>query len=371
MKKKVILSVSNDLINDQRVNKVATSLTEFGFDVTSLGVKDKSRNIGERPYKTKYLNLFFQKHALFYAEYNIKLFFYLLFYDFDIYVSNDLDTLMPSYIASKIRGKKIVYDTHELFEALPELEGRPLVKKVWMIIEGWIFPNLKNIYTVNDIIANIYSEKYNVNVGVIRNIAPILENKIIDSGLSESKKGKKKMLILQGTGINMDRGAEELVLSMEFVGNAVLYIIGSGDVFSKLKQIVEEKSLYEKVVIVGRLPYNELLEYTKIADIGVSLDKGTNLNYEYSLPNKIFDFIQAEIPILASNRRVVAKLVKDNNIGHVIDTHEPKEIAEGIDYMLSNQERINTWKNNLKKASQVYNWENESKNLKDIYFNLK
>ena len=109
------------------------------------------------------------------------------------------------------------------------------------------------------------------------------------------------MLIMQGSGINRDRGSEEAVEMMQYVENAVLYIIGSGDVFEKLKTMVEKFNLSDKVIIMDKMTYQELMEYTKIADLGLSLDKGTNLNYEYSLPNKVFDYIgrqshQPDIP---------------------------------------------------------------------------
>ena len=126
-----------------------------------------------------------------------------------------------------------------------------------------------------------------------------------------------------------------------------------------------------KVLILNKVPYNELLAYTQIADLGLSLDKGTNLNYEYSLPNKVFDYIQCRIPLFVSNRHVVAKLVKDNDIGVVFDEHHPKDMAKIITTIFTDKERLKQWHVNLKKAAEIYNWENESIKLKEIYQNLK
>lgn len=369
-KQKVVLSVSNDLITDQRVHKVATSLQSFGNEVTLIGRRFRKSEPLYREYKTKRMKLIFNKKVWFYAEYNIRLFIYLLFNSFDIYIANDLDTLLPNFLVSKLKGKKLVYDSHELFCEVPELTSRPRIRYIWLKIEEWVFPKLKNVITVNNLIADIYSAKYKVNVDVIRNIAPVLKNKTVDLELKRRVAKGKKMIILQGSGINIDRGGEELVLAMQYIESSILYIIGSGEVIPTLKKMVTDLRLEDKVNIIARMPYSELIEYTKIADIGVSLDKGTNENYEYSLPNKIFDFIQAEIPILASNRRVVAKLVTENNLGKVVNTHEPKEIAAAIEYMLEDENRITKWKENLRKASYIYNWENESKNLKKIYSNL-
>ena len=148
-------------------------------------------------------------------------------------------------------------------------------------------------------------------------------------------------------------------------------IIGGGDVFDDLKVSISQLKIQDKVLIVGKLPYDELLKYTQIADLGLSLDKGTNLNYEYSLPNKVFDYIQCQIPLFVSNRRVVAKLVTNNDIGVVFEKHNPKEMAKIISGVFTDDKRLKRWQKNLKKAAKIYNWENESKKLKEIYQNLK
>ena len=179
------------------------------------------------------------------------------------------------------------------------------------------------------------------------------------------------MLILQGSGINKDRGAEEAVEMMPYLDDILLVIIGGGDVFEDLKKIIMQLNIQDKVLILNKVPYNELLAYTQIADLGLSLDKGTNLNYEYSLPNKVFDYIQCRIPLFVSNRHVVAKLVKDNDIGVVFDEHHPKDMAKIITTIFTDKERLKQWHVNLKKAAEIYNWENESIKLKEIYQNLK
>ena len=223
---------------------------------------------------------------------------------------------------------------------------------------------------MNDDIAKIYSNKYQVPVKVIRNITPELIDKKVDKTLSEKIKGENKMLILQGAGINIDRGAEEAVMMMQYLENTILFIIGGGDIFEKLKELVKKFNLKNKVFIKDKIPYKELMEYTKIADLGLSLDKGTNLNYELSLPNKVFDYIQAQIPLLVSNRKIVAELVTKNNIGLVTQTHNPKDLAKIVKDIFLDKEKINIWKTNLVKTSEVYTWKNESKKLIHIFNNL-
>jgi len=368
---RVVVSVTNDLVSDQRVYKVCTTLSTMDFDILLIGRKLPHSLDIDRKYKTIRMKLLFNKGFLFYAEYSIRLFFKLFFLKKDILLSNDLDTLLPNFLISKIFKKKLIYDSHELFTEIPELLDRPKVQEVWQSIEKYIFPKLKNVYTVSKSIASVYKAKYNINVKVVRNIAPALHNKAIDFEFAKREKGNKKMLILQGSGINMDRGAEEAVKMMQYLDNTLLLIIGSGDVFSKLKEIVNELGLNEKVRIKNRMKYEELMEFTKIADLGLSLDRGTNLNYEYSLPNKVFDYIQAEIPILVSNRKEIASLVLENNIGLVVHDLEPKKLAQEVRNILNDDVQIIKWKGNLAKVKRKYNWEKESQKLKTIFSNLK
>jgi len=326
--KHIVISVTNDLVTDRRVEKVCLLLEKLNYEITLIGRKLPGSLPISRKYKTIRMNLFFKKGFLFYAEYNVRLFLKILFIKKDILLANDLDTLSANYLVSKIQNKKLVYDSHELFTEVPELVSRPTVQKVWLAIENHIFPKLKNVYTVNNEIAEFYSKKYKIPVKVIRNITPKLTNKTIDKVLSEDIKGKNKMLILQGSGINMDRGAEEAVMMMQYLENTVLFIIGGGDVFKKLKDLVQKLDLKNKVFIKDKMPYNDLME-------------------------------------------IIAHLVTKNNIGYVTKTHDPKELAEIIKHILSDDKKINIWKNNLVKASEIYTWENESKKLQEIFINLR
>ena len=368
--KRLIVSVTNDLNSDQRVHKICTSLQNLGFEIVLIGrLLKKSRPL-ERNYKTIRMKLWFNKGFLFYANYNLRLFFKLLFLKKDVLLANDLDTLLPNFLISKLFNKPLVYDSHELFTEVPELVNRSLQKNVWLAIEKFIFPKLKYCYTVNKSIATIYREKYGVPVKVIRNIAPTFKNKAVDNAFAKKIKGSHKMLILQGNGINIDRGGEEAVSMMRYLDNGLLYIIGSGDVFEKLKKQVIDLKLSDKVFIKNSLPYGELMSYTQIADLGLSLDKGTNKNYEFSLPNKVFDYIQAQTPLLVSNRKEVASLVTDYNIGKVSKSLKPEDLAQEIKAIFADDNQLKEWHKNLKIAAQRLTWENESEKLAAIYKDL-
>ncbi len=143
-KKRAIVSVTNDLYTDNRVNKICLFLQQQGYDVLLVGRQKKdSIELPKRSYATKRFKLAKEKGAGFYALFNLRLFFFLLTKRASLLVSNDLDTLLANYAASKFKpNARLVYDSHEYFTEVPELIHRPRVQKVWEAIESWIFPKL-------------------------------------------------------------------------------------------------------------------------------------------------------------------------------------------------------------------------------------
>ncbi|MBE0662627.1 MAG: glycosyltransferase [Bacteroidales bacterium] len=368
MKKKVIVSVINDLVSDRRVDRVCNTLNEMGFEVKLLGRKyHNSPAIGKRAYKTHRMHLIFRKGPFFYAEYNIRLLLKLLMHKADLLVSNDLDTLLPNYLVHKFKGTPLVYDTHEYFTGVPELAVRKRVRKIWKAIERRIFPKLQHVITVNESIAKLYHEEYGNDILVVRNIPDTVKTQPQTTKSELGLPTEKRIILLQGAGINVDRGAEEAIDAMQYIDNSVLVILGDGDVVVELKLKVNRMGLDRKVKFIPRQAPEMLFEYTTKADIGLTLDKDTNINYRYSLPNKLFDYIHAGVPVLATPLVEIKQIIEKYDVGCLIDNHEPNHIADKMKMMLENSEDRKRWKANLKLAATELTWENEKKVLTDLY----
>lgn len=364
----VIVSVINDLNTDQRVHKVCSFIENQGYDVLLVGRKLKSSQEMEyRSYRTKRFRMYYEKGALFYAWFNFRLFWFLLFRRSTILVSNDLDTLLPNYLVSKLKGKKLVYDSHEYFTEVPELISRPKVKAVWERIERFIFPKLKFVSTVNQSIAEKYREKYGVSLKVVRNVSPLWNPARIRSKKELGIPEGKHILIMQGAGLNVDRGVEEAIRMMPFLENAVLIIVGNGDIIPDMKKLVEKENWQDRVLFFGKRPYSELLQYTQQADLGLSFDQPTNPNYLFSLPNKIFDYIHTSTPIICSDLVEVSKLVKGYEVGEIVSDFDPQQLAQQVQAVLNNPELMERWKNNCKIAAGKENWEVEVQQLNEFY----
>jgi glycosyltransferase involved in cell wall biosynthesis len=368
-KPRAIVSVTNDLYTDNRVNKICLFLVAQGYHVTLVGrLRNDSKPLHERSYRTKRFKLRWEKGPLFYAAYNFRLFCYLLANRAELLVSNDLDTLLANYAASKFKPMtRLVYDSHEYFTEVPELQNRPKIKKTWEAIENWIFPKLQTVYTVNESIAEFYRQKYKKEIRVVRNVSPKWKS---TNGISKSELGipeNKFLIILQGAGINIDRGVEEAVEAMKMVDNAVLLIVGDGDVIEQLKKYVIDYDLQDSVLFFGKRPYAEMMNFTQYADVGLTLDKPTNMNYRFSLPNKVFDYIHAGTPIICTDLVEVSGIVKKYTIGLVLDELTPQHLADTINNLIAHPEEVTKFKENCYRAAEIENWEQETTLLEEIY----
>ncbi len=366
MAKKIIVSVTTDLVTDQRVHKVCNSLQNAGYDILLLGrEKRDSFILIKKKYKVRRFKLFFEKGFLFYLTYNIRLFFFLLFSRVDILLANDLDTLLPNYLVSKLKGIPIVYDNHEYFTGVPELTQRPFVRGIWKKIEVFIFPKLKYVYTENESKRRLYEEEYNVPLSVIRNL-PLLS---VDKPKLIKRPewiGTRKIILYQGA-VNKDRGLEEMIEAMSYLDEFVFLIIGKGDVYNSVKNKIAELDLTDRIYMYGEIPFEELPKYTALADIGISIEKDTNISYRYCLPNKIFDYIHSGVPVLVSSLLEMKLIIDKYNVGAILLSHNPLEIAKIIKEIFSDQTKYNLWKSNLADASSNLNWEIEEKKLLKLY----
>ena len=401
---KIIVSVINDLTTDQRVHKVCTTLDNMGFEVILVGRKFKDSIVLERTYKTKRLSIFLKKGFLAYIEFNIRLFFFLLFKKKHVLLANDLDTLLPNFLISRLQNKKLVYDSHELFTEVPELVNRPKKQKIWQKIEAFILPKLKNTYTVCQSIADYYNHKYQTNFKVVRNL-PVLaeipkdnieisnsklqtpnskpktvnkeiatlplamtsENKSVSSLREDGRWANPKTIIYQGA-INIGRGLELMIDTMQYLDNCQFIIVGDGEITSKIKNIIHQKNLSDKVVMLGKKTPSELKKITPKADLGISIEEDLGLNYHFALPNKIFDYIHAEVPILVSDLPEMKQIVLDYHVGEIIQNREPKLLAKQIHNILDKSPSY--WSKNLKNARLELHWQNEEKVLENIFRDL-
>ena len=359
--KRVILCVTNDLENDQRVHRTATTLHEAGLEVLVCGRKIAQSSEFTRIYKTKRFRLPFNKSWLFYAVYNIRSFWFLIFTKCNFIFANDMDTLPACWLAARICRKTLIFDSHELFSEVPELQNRKKIKKIWSRLEDFLIPRIDYGITVCDPIANIYKEKYNIDFRIIRNV-PL--KKVIDKNIQ-----REKNLVLYQGAINKGRGLELLIESLPYYPEAKLVIAGRGDMENEIKTLITTLKLSDRITFLGHVAYDKLHTITSTATVGVSIEEDMGLNYRFALPNKLFDYIQAGVPVVVSNLPVMSKIVANFEIGITLLNRTPQALAQTL-MLVAHQREEGYYSENLKIAAETLHWDNEKQKLLSIFADL-
>ena len=359
--KKIIFTVTNDLNYDQRMQRICGTLTDAGYDVLLVGRKLKtSLPLAKKNYRQRLLNCWFNKGKFFYSEFNIRLFFFLLFKKMDCICSIDLDTILPCFCISKLKGIKRVYDAHEYFSQLDEVVSRPSIYRFWKKTEKRMIPKFKNGYTVCDSLAEEFRKNYNANYKVIRNTPLLVEsNELIRSA---------DVILYQGA-VNKGRGLDKLVLAMKVV-NAKLWVCGNGNFMDEMRSVVQANDLSGKVTFFGMLPPGELKKRTAQAYVAVNPFERTGLNQYLSLSNKFFDYIHASIPQVTMNYPEYKKINEQFKIAELIDDLDPGTITNAINRLLTNKELYLQLKQNCLVAKQELNWQKEKDKLLNFYEEL-
>jgi glycosyltransferase involved in cell wall biosynthesis len=357
-KTKIIFTVVNDLTYDQRMIRICTSLAEAGYEVMLVGRRlDTSVPLANKGFHQKRLRCFINKGKFFYVEFNIRLFFYLLFQKVDVYSAVDLDTLVASTFLSKIRSKKLVFDAHEYFEEVPEVTNRPVTKKIWKTVGNWFIPQTDLAYTVNQSLADIFTKQHHKKFEVIRSVPYRQEN-------IKYRAPEQKVILYQGA-LNEGRGLEAAIGAMKHI-DAEFWIVGEGDLSYQLRELVAELQLENKVKFLGFITPQKLPEITQQAYIGYNVFENKGLSYYYSLNNKFFDYIQSAIPQVFTNYPEFQKINDQYHVG-VTANCEPAEIVSAINQLLNDEELYLRLKSYCATAAAILNWQHEEKHLVALY----
>ena len=359
--KKIVCTVTNDLNYDQRMIRICTSLSEAGYDVTLVGFKKKnSKPIIPRPFKQVRLSIIAEQGKIMYVHYWLKLFLFLMFRKADVFCAIDLDTIMPVYYASKLRGKKRVYDAHEIFTDLKEVISRPAVHKMWLWIAKHTVPNFPVGYTIGECYAEDFKQRYGVNYGIVRN-ATVLRPVTIPE--------KKEKYVLYQGAVNVGRCFEQLIPAMKMV-TAPLVVCGAGNFYEQALALTKENGLDRQITFKGYIPPAELTAYTINAWIGITLFEDTSLSNRLSLANRFFDYMHFGVPQICIKYPEYERINSQFEIACLIENPTPENIAAAINRLMTDEAYYKRLQANCLKAREKYCWQQEAKTLVKIYDQL-
>jgi glycosyltransferase involved in cell wall biosynthesis len=360
-KRKIVFTVINDLTYDQRMYRICSALAAAGYKVQLIGRRlPHSLPVKPQAYEQTRLRCYFTKGKFFYIEYNLRLLFYLLFKRFDILSAVDLDTLVPCFINAKLKGKPIVYDAHEYFTEVPEVITRPATKKVWEWVANTFIPKLKYCYTVGPMLAEEFEKKYKVKFGVIMN-APLTKE-------FPNVERLENVLLYQGA-LNKARGIEHYIDMMELLPGFELWLVGEGDLSHELRVRAKDKNVENRVRFFGRVEPENLHQITAKAYIGLNISENAGLSYFYSLNNKFFDHIHAQLPTVANKFPEYLRMNEVYNVMVFADAN-PQSVAAQVELLSQNKSLYNTLTQNCIHAKKELCWEIEQQKLVAFYNNV-
>ena len=388
----IIVAVTNDLVTDQRVDRTCRALSADGWRVTLVGRRlPHSPELAPRRYAVRRMRLLFRRSAAFYAEYNIRLFLLLLFSRADALFSNDTDTLAACCMDARLRCKPLYYDAHELFPDVPELQGRPRVQNVWKWIERKALPHVTQAFTVSQSVADEYRRRYGIDMTVIRNVPERMENGEwrMENGMPHQDNNATcdtpsqlsilnsqfSILLYQGA-VNIGRGIREMIDVLQYLPDCRLVVAGDGDLLEEMKAYAATLPWHDRVVFLGRVQPDRLRSLTAQATLGLCLLEDLGLNYRFSLPNRIADFAQAGVPVLATDFPEIHRVIEEYGTGSLVEPLPAEKEGEAYrQYLARLAETVlvalrywhelpaEEYRRRFARAAEELNWQHEQKKL--------
>ncbi|MFA8343008.1 MAG: glycosyltransferase [Rhodothermaceae bacterium] len=361
-KKKVSIGFLGNINFDTRTYNLVKSLQGYGHEVKFNGfdwLTPEFETFETESVRVEKLNKT-SFSVLFYLKFGLKLFSRLMKQKSDIYFASDLYSLPFCTIAAKLKRKKVFYDSREVYTEIPALNSKKFVKRLVKIIEGHYIKKCDYIVTTGRMDSDYIENLYNLpKTDVLRNLPLPVENITpVDYKTKFKNYNGGKIILYQGI-IVLGRGIETYFDVVKKYDKCYLVLLGGGEDGGYYEKMAAEMGIEDKVHFAGKVPQNELLNYTAGADIGLSLIDNISKNNYYALPNKLFEYIMAGIPVIASDMPQMKKIVDKFNVGKVVPEGAADELIEIIEKWNDDKEDYNSAVKSCKPASEELNWNKE------------
>jgi O-antigen/teichoic acid export membrane protein/glycosyltransferase involved in cell wall biosynthesis len=384
---KVCMYVRGTARSDGRVMREATSLVGAGIAISIVDIERESPRSPQEEISGVHIEHIFQSGSFISTRFkpwslaktiqsHIYSAYRLLQISADIYHAHDVTALPACYIAARSRRKPLIFDAHEL--PLSELEStywyrfRGLFKQFLTLL----MPRCAGVITVSPPIAREIRNHYHAqDVALVRNI-PTYQKVLKGDRLRQHLKlGPGVRIALYQGNLQPNRGLERLIRAATFLHqDNVIVLMGKGvsTTRSQLEALITREGVADHVRILPPVPYAELLDWTASADIGLIVySPDHSLNVQMCLPNKLFEYLMAGLPVLTSQLDAVAEVIRTYEVGQVVPSLTPADLGAAINTMLADCAALTCMRHNALEAAQrdLY-WEKEQHQLICLYQNI-
>jgi len=364
-KNKVLITFLGNLNYDTRCKNLFNTLKVNGYEVEFLGFDWLTKDF--KPVEGEITINKLHKGFLslsFYLKFAWHIKFYLMTSRASIIFAEDIYTLPFAVIFGKLKRARVFYDSRELYGHLAGLKGKKTKQGFWRIVEKVFIKKVGHIITTGKLDSDFLIKKYKVDDPILlRNLPRYFKPKVEHNLRSLFRIEKNKKILLYQGVIHKGRGLRPTYKALKELKDYVLVIIGDGELEAYYKNLAMEMGINDQVIFAGKINQDEILSYTKTADVGLSIIENISLSYYYALPNKLFEYIMAEIPVVVSNLPQMKEVVEKHEVGMVVDLDNPDELVKAIKQLIADEDLCKKFKENCRTASQELNWENEVKNL--------
>lgn len=384
---KVCMHVLEKVRTDMRVMREATALVEAGCSVTILDVEGERSVPAEENMRGVCVQHMIRASwfvsARFKPWFLVKFMtmiiwgtFRLLRLPADVYHAQDQRALPACFLAALIRRKPLVFDAHELPLSDAGLRRWSRLHALAVRFLAHMLPRCAGIITVSAPIAQEICERYRVpEVSLVRNV-PVYRAVAKSDRLQHYLGiGPDVRIALYQGGFQANRGLDTLIRAAAFLGqNDLIVLLGDGpqETLSQLEALIASEGVTDRIKILPAVPYEELLDWTASAHIGLNiLPPDYSLSIRWCLPNKLFEYLMAGLPVLSSELDAVKEVIKTYNVGQVVSSLAPADVGAAITAMLADPVALAEMSSHaLDAARQEFCWEKEKLRLLQFYQNI-
>ena len=301
-----------------------------------------------------------------YLEFICRVFFFYKKKNINIVNIHVLDLLPLGCLLKLFYGAKLIYDTHELETETSNLKG--LRKQLSKWLEYLFIKKVDHIFVVSENIADWYEKTYNITRPTVLLNAPRAAYVKQTNYFRDTFHLRDDQIIFLYQGnLESERGVALLLETFKKKINDKMVIIfmGSGKLETEIQSLTKS---YNNIFFHKAVPTDVLLNYTASADIGVALIQNTCLSYNFCMPNKLFEYAMAGLPVIVSNVKEMSEFVKKNQMGAVMENYTVASINEAIEQLLSMD--LVVLRQNAKKAALDNSWEHQEKTMANVYKNV-
>lgn len=366
---KVFISFLGNCFYDTRVTNLSASLKGEGCTVSIVSFDWLNSNI---PYAENGIKIFKLKRGkvniLFYLSFAYRLITELIKSKDDIYFAEDVYSLPFVTIIGKIKRGKIIYNSRELYAFIGGLANRPVIQFLIKTIENFFIRRVDLVLTTGEMDSEFLEKFYGIrDTLVLRNLPQIQKpSRIVDLREMFNISTDKTILLYQGV-IQGGRGIKLLLHAMAHIPKAAFVILGEGEKRTYYEKLCEELNIADKVFFTGVINQKELINYTAGGDIGLAIIENISISYYHALPHKIFEYIMADLPVLASNLPQMKKVIDHYKVGETLAIEQDDNLVKVINKLIENPILLAEYKKNCAAAVKELNWQVEFEKCKKEY----